>query len=486
MNAEASTSSLTAKAARGGVWILALKFAVQGMMAVKLFVLARILSPNDFGLMGVAILTITLFETFSVTGIETALIQKKEDVSGYLNTAWTIGLLRGIGLGILLLISSQLVATLFKNDEATFLLRAISLVFFFRGFLNIAVVEFNRQLNYKKIFLLGISEAVPDVIVSILLAVTLRSVWALVFGFLAGTACKVICSYLLHPWRPRLGLNFAYAKDLSQFGRWVWGNTILVFLGSELDSLILSRLLGTHSLGLYQMSTRVSTYFTREISEMIAQIVFPLYSRLQDTREKLAKSFLFTSRISFVVTFPLCLSLVFFGRDVIGLLLGENWLAIAPAVRWLAIAGLFRGMAGLGGWFFYAVGRPNYNLWVTGLRTTVLFVTFIPLCVYYGIEGAAISVMLSNLALLIPLPVLLPKVSGLGYQDYLKAIAPAGIVGMFAVGISYFANTTLAFASDQVWSFLVFLMSGMLFYTFFILYSERDTIGILRKQVFKG
>ena len=233
------------RAARGGAWVFLLRMTVQLLMAVKLLVLARLLSPNDFGIMGIALLVISLFETFSVTGIDAALVRKREEIESYLDTAWTIQMLRGLCLGLIAYASAPLVAHFFQTPDVVSVLRAIALAFVIRGLINSATVYFQREMDFNKTFILGVAEAVSDALVSICLALILRSVWALAIGYLAGTVAKAITSYALHPRRPTLRIDLTKVRELSGFGRWFLGSNVLTYLGTNLDGVVIGRLLGT-------------------------------------------------------------------------------------------------------------------------------------------------------------------------------------------------------------------------------------------------
>ena len=381
------------RAARGGAWVFSLKITVQLLMAAKLLVLARLLSPNDFGIMGIALLIISLFETFSVTGFDAALVSKREEIEGYLDTAWTIAILRGLLLGLVAYVSAPVVAHFFQTPDVAPVLRAIALACIVRGFVNSATVYFQRDMEFNKTFMLGVAEAVSDASVSISLALILGSVWALAVGYLAGTVAKAVASYVLHPRRPALRLDLKQVRELSGFGRWFWGSNVLTYLGASLDGVVIGRLLGPASLGLYQVSKRISLYLTREVMEMISQVTFPMYARLAGEDERLRGSFLLATRIGFSVTFPLVLATILFAEPLVRLALGEKWLAAAPILQLLAISSLLRGLSGLGSWLFFAVGVPKYSFLMNALRVALLCVLLVPLSLWLGLSGAAWAVL---------------------------------------------------------------------------------------------
>ena len=212
---------LSRKVIRGGSWIFLLRMAQQLIHLVKIVILARVLSPHDFGLMGIAILTIAALETFSQTGFQQTLIQKKDDIKAYLDTTWTALLIRGVVLFFILYTVASYAAVFFGSAEGMWIIRATGFSLLIESFSNIGVVYFQKELKFNKQFIYQLSETLTDFIVAVFCALTLRNVWALVLGFLGGRFIRCIVSYAIHPHRPKLNFHLKKVKGLFGFGKWV-------------------------------------------------------------------------------------------------------------------------------------------------------------------------------------------------------------------------------------------------------------------------
>ena len=210
-------SSLGKKVVRGGIWVFTLRGTQRLFSFVRLIILARILAPSDFGLMGIALLTMAALNTFSQTGFQTALIQKKEDIKSYLDAAWTVTIIRGIILFLILYFIAPYAATFFKSPKALSIIKVIGFSFLIQAFTNIGVVYFQKELEFNKQFIYQFTGTIADFVVAVSAAVILRNVWALVYGLLAGNAARLIVSYLIHPYRPHLSFDFGKAKELFGF-----------------------------------------------------------------------------------------------------------------------------------------------------------------------------------------------------------------------------------------------------------------------------
>ena len=194
-----SRKSLSQRVVVSGFWAFALRITNRGFNLARLIILARILSPNDFGLMGIAMLTMATLETFSQTGFQAALIQRKDNVESYLNAAWTFLILRGIILFSILYLIAPYAAAFFNTPEAEPIIQIIGLAILFRAFGNIGVIYYPKELEFNKLFVLSFVTTLADFIVAVSAALILQSVWALVYGMLAGSFVSCVASYLIHP-----------------------------------------------------------------------------------------------------------------------------------------------------------------------------------------------------------------------------------------------------------------------------------------------
>ena len=380
---------------RGGIMVAVMKVIERIMTMIRLVILARLLSPNDFGLMGIALLILTIFDTFSQTGLRQALIQKKEDIKGYLNSAWTILVVRSFFLVVVIALLAPYAATFFKAPDATNIIRVVPIAIICIAFTNIGIIYFQKELNFKKQVVLELCAITADFTIAITLAFALRNIWALVCGMLTGHFTRMIVSYVLHPYRPRFDFNLTKAAELFRFGKWVVGSTIMVFLITQGDSLMVAKIAGVAALGFYQVAYRISNITATEITYIITQVTFPAYSKIQDNKERLREAYLKVLSIVCFVAIPLATVIVLFSRDFTIIFMKEKWLPMVPVLQILSVAGLFRALAATATPVFYAVGRPVWDTRLQFARLIIMIALIVPLLNTYGITGAAVAVTIS-------------------------------------------------------------------------------------------
>lgn len=384
---------MRSRVARGGVWLFGLRAVEQILRIGRLVVLARILAPDDFGLMGLALLTLATLQTFSESGFHTALIQKKGSVEAYLNTVWTVQVLRGAALAGLMWLVAPAAVVFFDAAEALPLIRVIALALFLQGFTNVAVVLFQRELEFHRQFAYQAIGTFVDFVVVVGAALWLRSVWALVIGLLAGELARVIGSYAFHAYRPRFAIDRAKIGELWRYGRWIFGSTILVFLCTQGDDIVVGRVLGTAALGFYQLAYRISNLPATEFSRLVAQVTFPAFAKIQGNTALLREGYLKVLQVTTLFAAPISAAVFLFAEDFTHLVLTDKWLPMVPALRVLALLGLLRGIASPGP-LFLALGKPQLRTWVQTAGLVVLAGAIVPLTWHWGIVGAAAAATL--------------------------------------------------------------------------------------------
>jgi len=387
-----SDGTLSQRVVKSGFWVFFLRIFSQGFGLLRLIILARILSPSDFGVMGIALLTMSILEIFSETGFQHALIQKKENIKSYLDSAWTVLILRGFVLFVILYFIAPYAAVFFNTPEAKPIIRVIGFSILFQAFTNIGITYFKKELEFNKEFIYQLTGTLADFIVAISAVLILRNVWALVLGLLAGNITRCFVSYLIHPYKPRLYFALEKVKELFGFGKWILGSSILIFLLGQGDDIFVGKLLGATMLGFYQLAYRISNMPATEITHVISQVTFPAYSKLQDDLPKLRESYLKVLQVTAFLSFPVAGLIFILAPDFTRIFLGEKWMPMVLAMQVLCILGALRSIAAASGPIFLALGRPDFETKISVAELALLAILIYPLTTKWGITGTAISI----------------------------------------------------------------------------------------------
>ncbi|GAW95531.1 MULTISPECIES: oligosaccharide flippase family protein [Colwellia] len=305
---------------------------------ISTLILARILAPEDFGLIAIAMIVIGFASVLSVTGSEQYILQKDTVNDDILNSAWTLDLLLKAGVFIILLVSAPYVADFYQKEELTGIIRAISFLVILGALGNPGILLFKREQKYKAIFKISLISKVISVIVTITIAVVYQNYWALIIGHLVSVSTRIIGTYFIHNHRPRL--CFTKIKEQWRFSAWMMPQACLGYLRTQLDTFLVSNFYGEKQLGSYHIMKYIAFMPS---SELIAPATSPLLAELAKSRNNI-KDFRYQFNLSFLVTLavalPMAIFLFQFDYLVVGLLLGDQWLPYSNLFGYMALLGI--------------------------------------------------------------------------------------------------------------------------------------------------
>lgn len=442
---------------------------------LKLVILARFLDPKDFGLIGLATLSINMLKVFSETGIESALIQRDGIGRKEMDCAWTISVFRGAFLFVVLYAVSGIVSSYYGSPALKPILRAISFVFLIEGSVNIGIVLFKKELNFKKNTLI---ELLSDFIASfatIILVFILKNVWALVFGTLIWAFVKLCLSYIFHPYRPRLYWELNSARDLIGFGKHIFWISIVTFIVTSGDDALVGKILGLELLGYYTMAYTIANIPVTNLAGIIGKVSFAIYSSMVKNGHGLDSAFRQIFEMTLSILLPVTIMIVLLARDFIFIFLGEKWLPMCSILQVLSLLGLFRGLSNLIAPLHLALNRPNIQSKNKTVELFVFLLLLYPFTIKWGVMGAAVVVTLVYLVGFI----LNIVATGHSIENFFEVLFMAVRIPIFASSVLALVIFLVHYFSGEAHIVMRFIMaacagalvSGGIFWAF-----KRDTI----------
>lgn len=386
--------SLQHRALRSGAWVGASSIGIAVLMFCRGIVLARLLSPDVFGLMAIALMATRFIEIFTETGFGAALIHRQQAFDEARDTAFTMMFLRGLGLSVLSVLIAPWVARFYEEPALASIVAVAGLSFILSGFQNLNTVALQKELDQKRLTYLELTGNLLRFVVTVGLAVWLRSVWALVYGQIAGAAIGTILSYLMVPGRPRLRFDRTIAVELYRYGRFITGLAIVVFLTRELDNALIGKLLGMEALGYYVVAYSLATLPSDYLSRFIAKVLFPMFSKLQAQPEALRAEYLRAMRVVTAFAVPVSVGMAVLAPDIVGVLYGGRWSEAAAPLRVLCAFSGFRALWLLNGYLYNAIGKPHIDFYMNLGRLLAMGILLYPLTVSFGVVGSAAAVAL--------------------------------------------------------------------------------------------
>lgn len=436
------------------VWKTVQHFGVKLIFLVRLLVLARLLSPDDFGLLAIASIVIDILTRITNFGMIPALVQRAEADDKHYNIAWTVGILRALLIAGVTILAAPLIAQFFAEPRAANIIQFLAIRPLIDAAASIKVAKLTRNLHFRSLTFIELPKALANTIIAIALAPWM-GVWALVAGTLAGSIAYLIVSYLLAPHRPRFSVDFNAARSLIRYGQWVFFTSLIAMAGQTVLRLVISRQLGATELGLYYLAASLAFLPADVASEVVGEVAFPFYARLQTDvwQASLAFRSMLTSVLALLL--PALSLLIALAPSLVENLLGSHWTGTAPIIQVLALANIVGLLGETIAPILNGTGRPDKILVIEAVQSSLLILFAWGLAGAYGVVGAALAwlpaVAASQLISVIFVRQILPQAfEGLG-----RSVSVIIMVSLIAA--------ITAMSLDNLLSGLVgFVLSGLL------------------------
>jgi O-antigen/teichoic acid export membrane protein len=381
---------------RGLTWVGGFRGVNRLAIFAKTVILARLLTPTEFGVFGIAGVVMAFLEVLAETGINVFLVQEREDIDDYINTAWVVSILRGILISAVLLASASLVSQFFQTPASRGLLVFIAIVPLVRGFINPAVVKFQKELKFARQFWYNLAILAVDTGVSVIFAYLTHSAYALAYGLLAGVVLELVMSFFVIRPRPKLAVSSEKVRKIIGRGKWVTAYGIFSYLFQNGDNMVVGRLLGAGSLGLYSVAYKISSLPISEIADIFSKVTFPVYVKIADDPARLKRAAFRVIFLASVLVTGVGAGVFLFARPIVVIVLGPNWLAAVSVLKVLSVFGIVKGIDAVSQNVLLALQKQNYIAVITFIGLLGLFIPIIPLTLKFGLTGTGISVIIGS------------------------------------------------------------------------------------------
>jgi PST family polysaccharide transporter/lipopolysaccharide exporter len=460
---------------KSGMWLGFSTVFNRGLQILLMILLARLLDPSDFGLMGIALLTIGTLKHLTNLGIDEALIQQEdEDVDHYLNTVLSLEVGRAVLISSVVIAGAPFIADFFGEPRATDIVRVVAISPLLMSVKNPGVIYFQKDLDFHKQTLYKSSYSVSRFVVGVVYALIVPSVWALVVSYIVADVVRVAVSYLVHDYRPWPELRLSLAKDLINYGKWITGGSVLYFIYSQGDDAVVGWVLNATSLGFYQLAYQLALAPGTEVSGIIRQVMFPSFSKLQNDIDQLRDAFFRTVQVVTFVGFPAAVGIATVTPTFVRAFLGTDWVPMITTMQLLAIYGLVLTITNTYSPVWKALNRPDYGTKLAAVRVVLIAVLVIPMTQRFGIEGTAMTVAGITVFPMLPLDsYLVINILDSSYMRLARELAyptvASTVMGACVVGV----QRTLTFGSPLL-EFVVLVAVGVLTYA--------ATVGVMATQ----
>jgi O-antigen/teichoic acid export membrane protein len=412
---------LRGRVARGATWTILDNWGRQLVGLIVFVVIARLLTPVDFGLVALAIVFIAFAQLFVDQGLGDAIVQRRQLSRSQIDTAFWVSIGMGVALTLAGVVLAIPIAAVFGEPDLQPILQVLSLAFLITALQSVQLALLKRELAFRSLALRSLLAVSGGGVVGVFMALEGYGAWALVGQQLAQGSLSVLTLWGVSPWRPGLRFSVRDFREMFGFGVNVVGSDLLTWVSRNTDNLLIGAMLGPTPLGIYAVAYRILDAISVLLVGIARKVAFPGLSRLQQDPDRTKRAYLRMNRVAGLLILAGFLALAVTAADLIELVFGARWQAAGPVAAVLFLIGPVLALQAFSGALLYATGHPEV-VFRFRLITTVTNVLGFAVAVSFGILAVAAAFVLRGY-LLLPLNLAwVRRYAGVPAGEYLTAM----------------------------------------------------------------
>jgi PST family polysaccharide transporter len=379
---------LQRRVARGLTWTVADIWGRQLLNLLVFIVLARLLTPDDFGVVALAAVFVSFAQLIVDQGLGDALIQRQSLTRQHIDTAFWAAVLTSLMLTALTVATAGPIAAALSTPALAPILQVLAITFILAAFTSIQIALLRRELAFRSLAIRSLAATAAGGAVGIVAALQGAGAWALVAQQATSASVSVVALWAISPWRPQLSFSFPLFRELFPFGIRVVGSDILNFLSRYTSNFLIGVMLGTTLLGLYAVGNRILDVSQTLLLNVARKIAFPAFSRLQHDPERMQRAYLRMNRVAALIILPGYVALAVLAPQLTVLVFGDQWTESGTIAAILFMVGPVLSLQAFSDTLLNAVGHPEVVLRLRAINTFTTIIGFV-LAVPFGIQAVA-------------------------------------------------------------------------------------------------
>lgn len=444
-------------------------------------ILARMLTPADYGMMALAMIVISFVGFFNEVGIGAAIVQKTTLTTTEVNGCFVIAIIISVILCAVTILGSGLAADFFKTPQLQPMISVLAVAFIFGSFGTVPMAYLRKEMQFKIIAGLNVIGVLVLSVVSIILAVKGFGAWSLIWGFIGSSLIQSIGAYLFSPWSPRGGYNLREAADLVFYGLHVTTSRIFWYLYSNADKVIIGKMLGTRSVGIYDMAFGLATLPSSQVTTLVTNVASPLFSRMQNDLPQISVILIKLTRGIVYITYPVLIGMLACSRELISVILGDKWIDILIPFNALCLLGLVKSFDPLLSQVLISTGHAAKLSAYTAVCGIVMSLAVVIGASMDGLRGVSLVWIVVYPLLTVKLLSDVCKITGMSMFNYYRNLLPVLLATtvMFVVVLTV-REVCLRFTNLPPLILFMEVLSGMLAYLLWMVYMNNKSIDEIK------
>jgi PST family polysaccharide transporter len=460
---------LQEKAIKGVIWSTVQNWGFRIISFLIFVLLARLLKPEDFGLMAYSSFFIMFVQLIIDMSLSQAIVQRDRLQSEHLNTAFWISLLGGIIFTIIGVTAAGLISNILNEPRLKSIIQWLSLSFLFGSISIIPQAYLQRNLDFRFLAIRWLFAVTIGGIIGIGMALKGFGVWSLVGQNISQGLFGAVILWTGCKWRPNFNISIKHLKELMDFGKYILGSEIINFFNVRGFDLLIGYFLGPVALGYFNIARRVQSTLGDIFMKTVGQVAFPTFSKLQNDTERLKKAFYFSTQMMSLLAFPVFIGVAILAPDMVISVFGKKWLPSVSIIQILAFIGIIQSVFSFNPALIKAAGRPVWVFFLTTMNAIANLIAFF-IAVEWGIV-AVTGAYVIRAYILAPIQLIVVKKvvkidMKLYFRQYFSPSLACAIM-VIAIGASKFlmkgyVSATLLLTINIVLGFLIYSITIMI------------------------
>jgi PST family polysaccharide transporter len=385
-------------------------------------VLARLLSPDDYGVMAMVLVFTGFAGMLTEFGFSTALVQKKSVTEAHISSAFWVTIVSGIALTCLTFALAPFLARFYGKPALTAIFQVVALNFVISSIGNVPMALLQKQMDFRTIGNTGTFGLLSSGVLGIAMASAGFGVWSLVAQTLVLSAVTTLARWYATGWFPRCLLDLPALREMWRFSANLFGFNFINYWARNADNLLIGKYFGAPALGTYNRAYALMLLPITQVNSVVSQVVFPALSSIQDDKRRVKSIYLRAIGVIGLIVFPVMMGLVATARPFVTVVYGPRWAEVAPLLQILGLVGICQALTNSTGWIYFSQGRTDRLFkWGVG-AVPVLLISFVA-GVYSGsVTKLALYYAIANVLLLFPALMIAGNLIDLKVGEVLKAV----------------------------------------------------------------
>ena len=419
------------------IWSAFQRYSTMIISFISGIILARLLTPHDYGCIGMLSIFMVLAECFIDGGFGEALIQKKNPTQADYSTIFFWNIAMAVFMYIVLYLSAPFIAYFYDMPLLRDVLRVQGIILFIYAFNIVQRNQLRKKMNFKVLSIVTIITSVTSLTITILMAYNGYGVWSLVAQHIMTAFIPALVFWFYIKWRPQMTFSWQSLHELFSFGCYMFLTHVLNRFERQIQGLLIGKVYNSSTMGYYSKAFAVERLSSTSISQVMAQVTFPLYAEMQDDKAKLVNALKRLTMTLSYFTFPLMFILLLCAKPIFILLYSDRWAASVPYFQVLCISGLAYCLQAVNNQTIAAIGKSKVMFIVTIIKRIIGISLIVFGLMLYGMNGLLVGVVLNTWVSYLINICVVSRYIGYKWWRQLLDLSPVFIVSAVVAAICY-------------------------------------------------